>query len=37
MTNVFSQADAQTRTANFFKFLLYSTAVLSIVRFIGFL
>jgi chitin synthase len=30
-------ANAQTRTANFFKFLLYATAVLSLVRFFGFL
>jgi chitin synthase len=28
---------ASARTANFFKFLLYATAILSIIRFIGFL
>ncbi|TFB07155.1 hypothetical protein CCMA1212_000984 [Trichoderma ghanense] len=28
---------ASSRTANFFKFLLYATAVLSLIRFIGFL
>ncbi|RFU73643.1 chitin synthase 1 [Trichoderma arundinaceum] len=40
-TDSFSQVgfvgSSSTRTANFFKFLLYATAVLSLIRFIGFL
>lgn len=32
-----SQDSVSKRTANFFKFLLYATAVLSLIRFFGFL